>query len=307
MAGWEGMRGKPAKRRSSFHNIALLMLLPVAGLLLFLGWRFLSTQPFLQRLAASVSKRTTSEASMLPRGKPAAKVATAAKPATAAPARKPGRIVLILDDVGFDHQRVAEAMRIDPNLNFAVIPNGVKAGETARTLNARGFEILCHMPMEPDGFPKISPGDGAILTSMTDGEIRAAAMRNFAAVPFAVGMNNHMGSRATADPRVMRNVLNALPKGTYFIDSRTTPKSIAGSMARELDIRTASRSVFLDDVQSETAIRRQLADLAVEASLRGVAVGIGHIYPVTVKVLGEEVPALRSKGFRFIRASTMVD
>jgi polysaccharide deacetylase 2 family uncharacterized protein YibQ len=300
------MRRKPAKRRSSFHNIALLMLLPVAGLLLFLGWRFLTAQPFLQRLAASVSKRATSEASMLPRSNPAAKVATAAKPAATAP-RKPGRIVLILDDVGFDHQRVAEAMRIDPNLNFAVIPNGVKAGETAKTLNARGFEILCHMPMEPDGFPKISPGDGAILISMTDGEIRKAAMRNFAAVPFAIGMNNHMGSRATADSRVMRNVLTALPKGTYFIDSRTTSKSIAGTMARELDIRTASRSVFLDDVQSESAIRRQLAELAEEASVRGVAVGIGHIYPVTVKVLGEEVPALRSKGFRFIRASTMVD
>jgi polysaccharide deacetylase 2 family uncharacterized protein YibQ len=300
------MRRRPAKRRTSFGNIALLMLLPVAGLILFLGWRFLSTNPSLQRLTARASQ-TRNEASVLGRVKPATRSVAAPRPAPLVAAVKPGRIVLILDDVGFDHQRVADAMRIDPNLNFAVIPNGVKAGETAKTLNARGFEILCHMPMEPDGFPKISPGDGAILTSMTDAEIREAATRNFAAVPFAVGMNNHMGSRATADPRVMRNVFAALPKGTYFIDSRTTPKSIAGSLARELDIRTASRSVFLDDVQSESAIRRQLAELAAEASQHGVAVGIGHIYPVTVKVLGEEVPALRGKGFRFIRASAMVD
>jgi polysaccharide deacetylase 2 family uncharacterized protein YibQ len=281
------------------------MLVPVVAVMLFIGWQFLREQPFVQRLAASVAKPTTNDASVL--GKPAPRPRHAAVITPQPASRKPGRIVLILDDVGFDHQHVAEAMQIDPNLNFAVIPNGVKAGETAKALNARGFEILCHMPMEPDGFPKISPGEGAILISMSDAEIREAAIRNFAAVPHAVGMNNHMGSRATADPRVMRNVLMSLPKGTYFIDSRTTPKSIAGSLARQLDIRTASRSVFLDDVQDEAAIRRQLAELAEEASQRGVAVGIGHIYPVTVKVLGEEVPALRGKGFRFVRASAMVD
>jgi len=125
-------------------------------------------------------------------------------------------------------------------------------------------------------------------------------------VPYARGMNNHMGSRATADRRVMESVLAALPDGMYFIDSRTTGSSVAAAVARERRVRTASRSVFLDDVISEPAIRQQLRELAREAEARGVAVGIGHMYPATVRVLLAEVPVLRRQGFRFVRASEAV-
>jgi uncharacterized protein len=238
-----------------------------------------------------------------------APVDAAAPPAAAAPSRAAGppRVVLILDDVGFDHQEVDQAMGIDPNLNFAVIPNGVRAAETARRLHQAGFEVLCHMPMEPEGYPDVSPGSGAILTSMSDAQIRAAALANLESVPFARGVNNHMGSRATADVRVMRGVLEALPHGTYFIDSRTTSSSRAEEIARALHVPTAARNVFLDDVQSEPAIRKQLSELVAVADRNGVAIGIGHIYPVTVKVLRDEVPGLRSRGIRFMRASEVVN
>jgi polysaccharide deacetylase 2 family uncharacterized protein YibQ len=101
-------------------------------------------------------------------------------------------------------------------------------------------------------------------------------------------------------------VLAALPEGMYFIDSRTTGSSVAAAVARERRVRTASRSVFLDDVISESAIRSQLHLLAREAEARGVAVGIGHMYPATVRVLLAEVPVLRRQGFRFVRASEAV-
>ena len=115
-----------------------------------------------------------------------------------------------------------------------------------------------------------------------------------------------MGSRATADRRVMTSVLAALPKGMYFIDSRTTGASVAGKVARQLNVRTASRSVFLDDVQSRQAIRNQLYALAQAAEEHGSAVGIGHMYPTTVQVLSEAAPMLRRDGFRFVRASEAV-
>ena len=121
------------------------------------------------------------------------------------------------------------------------------------------------------------------------------------------GVNNHMGSRATSDRRVMTSVLTALPKGFYFIDSRTSGTSIGAEVARSMHIKTASRSVFLDDVQKEPAIREQLAALAAAAESHGVAVGIGHMYPETVRVLAAEAPLLRSRGFRFLRASEAVN
>ncbi|HEV7425001.1 MAG TPA: divergent polysaccharide deacetylase family protein [Thermoanaerobaculia bacterium] len=280
MPGREGKRGL-TRRTGSFKTVALLMLIPLGGIVLFFLWSFLNN-------AVSMLRRPAhSEASML------------------APPHR-GDIVLILDDVGFDHQPLDSAMAIDPNVNFAVLPNGRRSMEFASTLHARGFELLCHLPMEPEGFPRISPGDGAVLTTMTDTQIATATRANIESIHFARGVNNHMGSRATADRRVMTDVLGALPKGMYFIDSKTTGNSIAGPLARTMRVKTASRNVFLDDVQDVSSIRRQLAALAETASSRGVSVGIGHMYPSTIQVLTEDAPKLRAEGFRFVRASAVV-
>jgi uncharacterized protein len=281
MSGREGKRSV-TPRRGSFRTVALLMLIPVGGILLFFFWSFL------HNALSTLRRPPRSEASVL-----------------GTPHR--GDIVLILDDVGFDHQPLTSAMTIDPNVNFAVLPNGARSMEFAATLHGRGFELLCHLPMEPEGFPRISPGDGAVLTTMSDAQIATATRANIEAIRFARGVNNHMGSRATADRRVMTNVLGALPKGMYFIDSKTTGNSIAGSLARSMRVKTASRNVFLDDVQDEAAIRRQLAELASTAASHGVSVGIGHMYPSTIKVLIEDAPKLRSEGFRFVRASAVVN
>lgn len=284
IVGREGNR-RLRPRRSSFRTIALLTLIPVAGLLVILVWSFVAMNV---RLPAMPSSRKTPhvQSAMIPRHR--------------------GDIVLILDDVGFDHQPVAEAMAIDPNINFSVLPNAAHAREVATRLHERGFEVLCHLPMEPEQYPRISPGSGAVLTSMSDAEIARTTIENVEAVPYARGVNNHMGSRATADRRVMESVLSALPEDMYFIDSKTTPTSVAASLAHQMSIRAASRNVFLDDVPHEAAIRQQLGALAREAQQRGIAIGIGHMYPATIRVLAAEVPQLRSEGFRFIRASRAV-
>jgi polysaccharide deacetylase 2 family uncharacterized protein YibQ len=282
MAGREGRR-RPSPRQSSFRTIALLTLTPVIGLLVFLIWIFIAQNV---RLPALPQHHV------------------AIKPPKAPKHR--GDIVLILDDVGFDHQPLEAAMGIDPNLNFSVLPNGRLARECAETLHARGFEVLCHLPMEPEGFPRVSPGSGAVLTSMSDEEITRTTTANVSAIPYARGVNNHMGSRATADRRVMTTVLGALPKGMYFIDSRTSGASIAAAVAREMDIRSASRNVFLDDLPTESAIRGQLREAARAAAEQGVAVAIGHMYSNTIRVLTDDVPQLRREGFRFIRASDAV-
>lgn len=219
-------------------------------------------------------------------------------------AKHRGDIVLIIDDLGFDGQPLERVMALDPNVNCAILPNGTRASAFAETLHARGFEILCHLPMQPRG--RETPGRGAILTSMSDDEIVRTTRANIEAIPHAIGVNNHMGSLATADRRVMTRVLEALPDGMYFIDSRTAGGSIAAVVAREMNVRTATRHVFLDDVATEKAVRTQLAQLAEMAETKGVAIGIGHPYPVTMRVLAEELPLLRAKGFRLVRASDVV-
>jgi len=284
-AGREGRR-RLTPRRSSFRTVALLTLIPVFALLLILVWSFVAMNVRFPATRAHKAPHLEATAVVTPRHR--------------------GDIVLILDDVGFDHQPVDAAMAIDPNINFSVLPNAAHAREVATMLHERGFEVLCHLPMEPEQYPRVSPGSGAVLTSMTDAEIARTTLENVQAVPYARGVNNHMGSRATADRRVMESVLAALPEDMYFIDSRTTPTSVAAPLARAMHIREATRDVFLDDVENESAIRQQLDILAREAQQRGIAVGIGHMYPPTIRVLTAEVPRLRREGFRFIRASRAV-
>ncbi|HSP35615.1 MAG TPA: divergent polysaccharide deacetylase family protein [Thermoanaerobaculia bacterium] len=282
MAGREGT--------SSFRTIAVLTLLPIAGLCVFLAWMIARTYvpETLSPRRARVGSKRKPELPAVP------------KRAAAGP-----RIALIIDDVGFDGQHLDVAASIDPNFNFAILPNPPHAAEAAEMLHGRGFEILCHLPMEPRD-DRVSPGAHAVLTSMSDAEIAGTTRADIAAVPHAQGVNNHMGSLATSDRRVMRTVLRALPPGMYFIDSVTDGATVAMKVAREMNVRTARRQVFLDDVQTDDAVRRQLAQLAAAAKANGVAVGIGHPHPVTLRVLAREVPRLREEGFTFVRASEVV-
>lgn len=293
--------------RSSFKTIAILAAIPIAGLAAFFLWQWIQGG----ELPDETYREATGKASV-PASAPTAHQASAARQETPLPKVRPkrrnggrsGDIVLIIDDLGFDGQPLDRLMALDPNINASILPNGTRTAEFAKRLNARGFEILCHLPMEPRGGE--APGRNAILTSMSDDEIARVTRENIQSVPYARGVNNHMGSRATSDRRVMTSVLRAMPDDLYFIDSRTASGSVAEDVARELNVRTAARHVFLDDVASESAVRKQLRELADAAQKKGVAIGIGHPYPVTLRVLAAELPGLRAQGFRLVRASEVV-
>src|SRR5260221_4669428 len=191
---------KVIRRSSSFPTIARLMLIPVAGLLLILLWSFIASH------LPEPSPQPKKEAKPVVR----AAVVPRVTPPPAPPPARHGEIVLILDDVGFDRQPLSEAMRIDPNVNFSILPNARNATAFANALYARGFEVLCHLPMEPEGFPRVSPGPNAVLTTMFGEEITETMRADLAAVPHARGVNNHMGSPAMADRRVESNGIAAV-------------------------------------------------------------------------------------------------
>ncbi len=300
------------RERGSFRTVTLLVAVPLCGMAIFFIWQWLNggitpEDAYVESKAALVGGKPAASSRERVGEAPAAPPQDAALPrVTRKKASKGhrGDIVLIIDDLGFDGQPLERLMALDPNVNVAILPNGTRASEFAKRLHARGFEVLCHLPMQPKG--KETPGRNAILTSMSDEEIARATRENIEAIPYARGVNNHMGSLATSDRRVMTSVIGAMPDGMYFIDSRTAGGSVASDVARELNVRTAARHVFLDDAPNERAVRKQLQALADAAEKRGVAIGIGHPYPVTMRVLADELPELRAQGFRFVRASAIV-
>ncbi|MGE5414416.1 MAG: divergent polysaccharide deacetylase family protein [Syntrophomonadaceae bacterium] len=220
---------------------------------------------------------------------------------------RPARVAIVIDDLG---NELAPATRIagwrEP-VAGAVLPDLRWSAASAEALARGGHEVLLHLPMEPEGYPRVRPGPGLVLRSQSDGEIERLLEEDLATVPGAVGVNNHMGSAATADARVMRAVVRVLSKrGLFFLDSRTTDATVAERTAEESSVRAASRHVFLDDVAREDPIRAQLDELVRRAHQDGAAIAIGHPYPVTLFVLEKELPEMGKRGVEIVKVSELV-
>lgn len=213
----------------------------------------------------------------------------------------------MIDDLG---NELAPAQRIagwKAPVAGAVLPDLRWSAASAEALTRGGKEVLLHLPMEPEGYPKVRPGPGLVLRSQSDASIERLLEEDLATVPGAIGVNNHMGSAATADARVMRAVSRVLARrGLFFLDSRTTDATVAEKTAEEASVRATSRRVFLDDVATEDAIRGQLDELVRRAKQEGDAVAIGHPYPVTLFVLEKDLAGLADKGVKLVRVSELV-
>ena len=195
------------------------------------------------------------------------------KRSVAPPAASPGengRVAIVIDDLGNDRAAAARIARWPYPVAGAVLPALPGSGPTARALSESGKEVLLHLPMEPIGFPGVRPGPGVVLRSQSEEEIAATLERDLGTVPGASGINNHMGSAATADPRVMRAVAAVLARrGLFFLDSRTTTSSVARDAATAARVPAVSRRIFLDDVATEAAVERSFAELLRRAKRDG--------------------------------------
>jgi polysaccharide deacetylase 2 family uncharacterized protein YibQ len=211
-----------------------------------------------------------------------------------------GRVALVIDDLGRRPADLDAIAALGVPVAHAVLPFEKRSREIARQVRARGGELVLHLPME-SAQPGEDPGPGALRRGMGDAALRAAVEEALAEVEGATGLNNHMGSALTADPQAMRLVLGvAAQRGLFFLDSRTTPESVAFATARELGVPALERQVFLDDDLAPEAIRAEFARLLALADDRGEAIAIGHPHPATLAILGEEVPRAKAAGIRFV-------
>ena len=243
----------------------------------------------------------------------------ASTPSLATPSPQPGppvpqpllpgggaRVALVIDDLGRSLADVDKLERLGVPITYAVLPFETKTAEVTAKLRGLGAEILLHLPMEPGG--TANPGPGALRVSMTRDELALATRQALQAVPGAVGVNNHMGSRLTADASAMTAILSELQgRSLFFLDSRTSAASTGYDTARALGLASAKRQVFLDPDPSVEQIRYQFHRLLELARQRGAAIAIGHPYPPTFEVLASEVPRALELGYEFVGASYLVD
>ncbi len=260
-----------------------------------------------QRPASSVSPGARPQPTPRPpHQNPEVSRAPAVVPGPASPRPGHPRVAIIFDDAGYGILGAREIEAIGRPLTLSILPHLPYSTIIAEEAPARGVQVILHLPMEPDN-TAIQVGEGGIRVAMSDEEIQQAISADFATVPYAVGANNHMGSLATSDPRVMRAVLREMKdRRLFFVDSVTTPHSVAMQVAREVGVPTAARAVFLDNQDDEAYVRGQFRILIAVAQARGQAIAIGHVGRVTAKILLSLLPEFDEAGIQFVRVSDLV-
>lgn len=224
------------------------------------------------------------------------------------PERKGGRprISLVIDDLGRSLEEIETLSRLEIPITYAVLPFESRTSEVVAELKRRGAEVLCHLPMEAKG--GANPGPGALLSDMSPAELDSATRKALAAVPVAVGVNNHMGSGIASDRGAISTVMKVVAeKGLYFLDSRTSVDTQAFSVARQSGVPAAERQVFLDTTKDPTEIAAQFDRLLSLAERRGGAVAIAHPYRETLDVLSDKVPEAVARGFEFVTTSALLE
>jgi polysaccharide deacetylase 2 family uncharacterized protein YibQ len=218
------------------------------------------------------------------------------------------RVAIVIDDMGWDLPMAQALLDLDVPLSFAIMPQSPYQSATAAAVQQHGRDILLHLPMEPHGYPQVNPGRHALLSNMSPPELTAQLQVALQALPMAVGVNNHMGSRLTESSQVMRVVMRELQqRDLFFLDSRTSSHSQAYQIAREMGVRAGQRQVFLDhDVQPEQ-ISYRLHQLVNLARKHGRAIGIGHPHMETLRALQQLIPELHAAGIEIVPVSHLID
>jgi polysaccharide deacetylase 2 family uncharacterized protein YibQ len=215
------------------------------------------------------------------------------------------RAAVIIDDLGHDLEAARKLLSLPYPITFSVLPHLSHSAVTAEEAHRAGREVMLHLPMEPDS--SAQPGKGEIRIGMRASEVERIIAADLASVPYAVGVNNHMGSRATTQVALMGEVMAVLAeRRLYFVDSRTTAASIAFDAARRKGLPCFYRSIFLDDTETVTYTARQLREFRRAIEGQGAALAIGHPYPTTLTALARFLPELEEANIQLVPTSQLL-
>lgn len=314
------------KRTRRFNPVPLFL---VAVLLGVVVWATLP--PKHRHVASHRALRSHAVAQLSPSPEPVAAATTAASPEAtveaspvASPVTSPGavqpsaspavapaenpngpEVALIIDDCGqwLNTERGLIALPIP--ITLSVLPHVTYTTQIAEEASTAGKGLMMHLPMEP--LSHAYPGPGEIKTAMTDDAITKQTEDDVAQVPLAKGVNNHEGSEASADERVMKDVIAVMKEhNLFFVDSRTNSKSVAAEQAQDAGVPNASRNVFLDNQANVAYTESMLERTVALAKQNGSAIAIGHPKPTTLEAIRDMYPKMQAAGIRFVLVENLV-
>ena len=218
------------------------------------------------------------------------------------------KIAIIIDDLGNNYSVGKQLIDMPYQMTYAILPMRPYSAQLANLAADHGKEVMVHLPMQSLQHQQL--GSGALTIDQSREQFMRAVRQSIESVPFAKGVNNHMGSLLTRHPGHMTWLMETLlleNENLYFVDSRTTAKSIASQIAREHLVPNITRDVFLDDVQNEDEINKQLIQLLHLAREKGYAVAIGHPYAETIESLRNFLPKLTRENIEVVPVTRLVE
>lgn len=215
-------------------------------------------------------------------------------------------IAVVIDDMGVDRRNTDKVMQLRAPLTLSFLTYADDLGRLTEIAHKRGHELMLHVPMEPQG-EKYDPGRDVLEVGLNPEEIRRRLNWGLDRFDGFVGINNHMGSRFTADSVGMRVVMEELRKrGLLFLDSVTTEKSVGPDLAKRYGVPFVARNVFIDNDGNVAAVRAQLAKAEAHARKHGAAIAIGHPRDATVEALAAWLPGLEARGVVLVPVTAIV-
>jgi len=218
----------------------------------------------------------------------------------------PPKVAFIIDDLGYETEVAKKMMELEFPVALSILPFLQYSEFIAEEGRKNNQEIMLHLPMEPNN-SDADPGPGVIKAYMSEEEIRQAVRDCILNFPYIIGANNHMGSKITEDREIMEIILEEIREyNLFFIDSITTKDSIAYEVAQEMEIKSAVRSVFLDNENDMEYIKGQMLEVQETALREGEVIAIGHSRINTFYVLKRMVPELIRAGIEVVPVSELV-
>jgi hypothetical protein len=215
---------------------------------------------------------------------------------------------LVIDDLGYSLEHGKEAIALAGDNTYAILPGTTYSRQLAQYAHQLNKEVILHLPMQSIG-SSAPPEPDALDDTMNEDELSNNVHSLLAQIPFIRGVNNHMGSHLTEFDFFMRPVMDSIRSynpSLYFLDSRTSPRSVAYTQARIAGLSSISRDIFLDNDPNIEAVKLQYNIWLTRARALGSAIAIGHPHPYTLEVLQQNL-ADAGKEFDFMRVSRLID
>jgi polysaccharide deacetylase 2 family uncharacterized protein YibQ len=216
------------------------------------------------------------------------------------------RVGIIIDDMGYNRALGRRALALPGPVSYSFLPNAPYAADLALRAHRLNKQVLLHLPMQ--GHDQRIAEPGSLNADQDRADFKHLVRKHLNAIPRIAGVNNHMGSRVTPLPRQMNWLMEEMAgSGLFFIDSRTTHRTVAPQSAAEHGVAFSQRDVFLDNSKDPEAIRAAFRRFINLAHRRGGAIAIAHPHPVTLDVLEELLAEPAAGNIELVRVSTLLD